>query len=475
MWIRYLGFGEYEKKFLAHSVDLQSLISMKEQDFKDTLGIESTEEVERLLTSLQYYNEYSSAEATFMWLREQGMEQYSYQFARYNIPFYALPLVNFFIIDEMGISGENKVLLEALEDLKKSPCYLVKAMSLWLRDLELEHYALSFAANLMVSFLESLTILNEFTIDKLIFRHAGYKEARGRIKAAVQEMKEVQFYYSASAALLNDAVLEKYYKFFTDRNISIALLPLLTEQNLIDMGLGAPARAELLRSIQRIREEIPSGALEMLNRGPVSSLFANDQCNHGLGPDRRSIFKNGLCGHNSNSHMGFPPQLPFSGYNNPLDPRRNAKRKRIKSKAQPPRVEDTRAVDDLLSFINGKSKKKAQKITAVPSKRPAGKRSRSRNRRKSRAKKKRSGNQKNNGLSSETNPKQQPKPQNDPAILPSKSKQEEELWKFFDEIGCSDEDPLVDKEVEEFRKRLAMSRLNADRAIGSGLQMTQVS
>lgn len=46
---------------------------------------------------------------TFHWLRRNGFEKYAFHFARYNIPFYALPCVNFFIIDEMGVTHDDQV------------------------------------------------------------------------------------------------------------------------------------------------------------------------------------------------------------------------------------------------------------------------------------------------------------------------------------------------------------------------------
>lgn len=56
------------------------------------------------------------------------------------------------------------------------------------------------------------------------------------LQAAVREMKEVQFYYSASASLLQELVVEKYSKLFAKHRISIDVLPLLNETNLIEVG-----------------------------------------------------------------------------------------------------------------------------------------------------------------------------------------------------------------------------------------------
>ncbi len=50
-------------------------------------------------------------------------------------------------------------------------------------------------------------------------------------------MKEVQFYYSASASLLQDLVLQKYSNLFAKHNISIDVLPLLNEINLLEVRI----------------------------------------------------------------------------------------------------------------------------------------------------------------------------------------------------------------------------------------------
>jgi len=48
-------------------------------------------------------------------------------------------------------------------------------------------------------------------------------------------MKEVQFYYSASASLLQELVVERYSKLFAKHRISIDVLPLLNETNLVEV------------------------------------------------------------------------------------------------------------------------------------------------------------------------------------------------------------------------------------------------
>jgi len=48
-------------------------------------------------------------------------------------------------------------------------------------------------------------------------------------------MKEVQFYYSASATLLQDLVLQKYSDVFAKHNVSIDNLPLLDDASLFEV------------------------------------------------------------------------------------------------------------------------------------------------------------------------------------------------------------------------------------------------
>ena len=96
--------------------------------------------------------------------------------------------------------GDNQELLRALQALKDSPAYNVKAIAFWLRDLELSNYTQTFAKvlqgitvgslsdvqNLMVNFIESLTILTDHTINRLV---PTVIPDRNKLKTAVREMK----------------------------------------------------------------------------------------------------------------------------------------------------------------------------------------------------------------------------------------------------------------------------------------------
>ena len=186
-------------------------------------------------------------------MRNNGFEKYSFHFARYNIPFYALPFVNFFIIDEMGVTQDDQLLLTALQCLKKTPSYKAKAIAYWLRDLEMEKYNLIFVKN-DLTYLESLTVLNDKMIDKLI----GDPSDRNKMKTGIQEMKEFQFYYSATASLLQELGMERYSQLFSLHGISIDVLPFLNESLLLEMGITESSdRKKILNAINKIKNEIP--------------------------------------------------------------------------------------------------------------------------------------------------------------------------------------------------------------------------
>jgi len=313
LWLRHLGLSMYEDTFVKHRVGLRTIALLRESDFV-RMGLNPLRTA-YFFHATKYYREFSSAQATFTWLQWSRLARYAYQFARYQVPFYALPLVNFFIIDEMGVTNQDKALLSALQTLKYSPAYAVKAMAYWLRDLELDEYSLVFSKNLMVDFIESLTILNDCTINQLLLSNA----ARDKMKLAVREMKEVQFYYSASATLLQDLVLQKYSDVFAKHNVSIDNLPLLDDASLFEMGLTAEAdRNAILAAVKKIKAELPSGALRL--------FYSNE-------PNLYQI---------DHKESAASPHLPKldRGRCTPADYTR-------------PRPEDTRSVEELLSFING--------------------------------------------------------------------------------------------------------------------------
>jgi len=183
-----------------------------------------------------------------------GFVKYSLEFVRYNIPFYALPLVNFFIINEMGISSDDRLLFNALKRLQFSPAYNVKAIAYWLRDLEMEEYSLVFASELGVNFIESLPLLTTHKVEELIHDPTH----REKMKRAVHDMRDFQFYYSATAALLQEPVVQKYSSHFVNHGISVDVLPLLTAADLAGIGIADQTDLDtIVNIIGKLKEELP--------------------------------------------------------------------------------------------------------------------------------------------------------------------------------------------------------------------------
>ncbi|KAL6074318.1 SAM domain (Sterile alpha motif) domain containing protein [Balamuthia mandrillaris] len=410
-WISFLGFGKYQQNFVDNAVDLRAIALTSLTDL-EALGFTSSEIAEdgvRLLDTIKYYREYSSAEATYQWLESRGLERYAYQFARYNIPFYALPLVNFFIIDEMGVTNDDKALLYALQTLRDSPCYSVKAMAFWLRDLELEHYSLVFARNLMVDFIESLTILNDHYINHLI----PSPPDREKIKAAVQEMKEAQFYYSASASLLQELVMDKYAASFAKHGISIDVLPMLNECNLLEMGFYDPTdRATILSAVQKIKADLPSGALRLFysnepNLYQIShqELPSYRKFNTAAATAASAAYPMYSCPSSSTPLVSSPSPAAAAAVC-PSHKSNYSSRSPISgsssSAAKPqslPRIEDTRSVEELLSFINGRSPPSSSETTGNQHR---SRRSKSRKKQRARQKKAAATNQQSSSVSPPT-------------------------------------------------------------------------
>ncbi len=199
-WLACLGCDEATvASFAARKIDLQAVRELHMDKLMCGLD-ESLPSVVLLTEMIEAYKNFSSVEETFHWLRRHGFEKYAFHFARYNIPFYALPCVNFFIIDEMGVTHDDQPLLQALQSLKHQN-FDLRAVAFWLRDLELERYNVNFAsAGLMT--LDAITRLTDAEAEKLVDVPAD----RQKLKTGLLEMQEFQFYYLATASLLQERV-----------------------------------------------------------------------------------------------------------------------------------------------------------------------------------------------------------------------------------------------------------------------------
>jgi len=175
------------------------------------------------------------------------------------------------------VSQDIRELLKALQQFKDSPAYNVKAVLYWLRDLEMEEYIQKFAKHLMVNFIESLTILTDQQIHRLV-DNTTY---RSKMKTAVREMREFRFYHTATQNLLQEMIMEKYAQVFINHGLSIDLIPYLTNTQLTDMGITDPTeRIRIIEAAQKLRD-VPTGekALQLLsnNENKTKKLTVNSR------------------------------------------------------------------------------------------------------------------------------------------------------------------------------------------------------
>eukprot|EP00012_Vannella_robusta_P000253 CAMPEP_0206184878 /NCGR_PEP_ID=MMETSP0166-20121206/1471_1 /ASSEMBLY_ACC=CAM_ASM_000260 /TAXON_ID=95228 /ORGANISM="Vannella robusta, Strain DIVA3 518/3/11/1/6" /LENGTH=151 /DNA_ID=CAMNT_0053599959 /DNA_START=288 /DNA_END=740 /DNA_ORIENTATION=+ len=150
----------------------------------------------------------------------------------------------------MGIVN-HKELLASLEKLKTKPAYRVKeAMAYWLRDLELERYSLEFAKNARGNFLESISEIRDEDIHRLI----EWKDDQEKMKCAVKDMSEFQLYFSTTASLVDDLMMDKYGHLFLTHDIPIDMIPELTDAKLQAIGItSSKDRAAILVGVEKMK------------------------------------------------------------------------------------------------------------------------------------------------------------------------------------------------------------------------------
>jgi len=252
-WLKYEGFGHLTSVILSHKLDLRSLLAMSEPDLRKIKELAKADE--SFWKIVGEYKKYSSVEESFKWLRAHNFEKYSFHFGRFNIPFYALPFVNFFIVNEMGCTIDDQELLDALRNLKDSPTYNAKAVTFWLRDLEMETYS-TMLAKANFSSLNEFNSESEPKIEKLMNMPSDFV----KFQTGIREMKEFQFYYSATSYMLCELGLERYSELFVQHAISIDFLPLMTDSHLIDIGVkDSGDRERILKAIKKINpNQFPS-------------------------------------------------------------------------------------------------------------------------------------------------------------------------------------------------------------------------
>jgi len=245
-WLQFVGFASCLSS-MSKTYDAQEFTHLKAGNF-EALGV-PPDEAAFLDSCMQQFSEYTSIEATHAWLTASGFGQYTFQFVRANIPFYALPLVNFFITNEMGVTDIK--LWRALRDLKNQPAYRVKAMAYWLRDLDLQQYTLIFAKNLLVNFIEAQTILTDATIAQLI----PNERHRSLMKRAVEDIRKLKAYFAITDCFLTPELIERYIDVFATYGKPLTAEPISLEQ-LQRMGVTDEKDARnILSSLSWVAEQ----------------------------------------------------------------------------------------------------------------------------------------------------------------------------------------------------------------------------
>lgn len=155
----------------------------------------------------------------------------------------------------------------------KTQNFDARAVAFWLRDLELERYNVFFARAGLFTF-DAITKLSDaeseffffcflcFVLLALLISSAVERLVDGadrqKLKTGLLEMQEFQFYYLATASLLQELGMDRYSQLFALHGISIDVLPYLSEQQLIEMGITSKLdRKHILAAIAKIKLEIP--------------------------------------------------------------------------------------------------------------------------------------------------------------------------------------------------------------------------
>ena len=123
----------------------------------------------------------------------------------------------------------------------------------------MEKYNVEFARNDLQT-LEQFTKLNDDDVQRLI----KDPQDRQKMKTGINEMKDFQFYYSATSSLLKEFGMEKYAQLFMMHGIpsSLDLLLDLTDDKLQDLGIHDPSnRLRILKVIDEIRHNSLSSRL----------------------------------------------------------------------------------------------------------------------------------------------------------------------------------------------------------------------
>lgn len=331
-WIQFLGFEECHCRQLCESME-KAKLSLHDLLAENQFGLANLRFPTPipLAVALGEYRNFSSIEASYRWLSENALEIYAVQFAKSNIPFYILPLVNYFVVYEMGIVIDDHRMYKRLNELRNSPAFNSLAVSLWLRDMELGSYQTRFAA-LDWHSLEDFSNLPL----KVLLDCVDSEKDRASLESGIEELKQFLAFRNLSTDLLEQLGMDQYSELFAIHGVSLQMLPHLTDLHLECMGVSS--LAERRRAL-----------------GIIASLGRSS------GPVRRAL----------------PPPATMSSHLTGTFPGWQRPTARIPSPA-PHGIGDTKTVDEWLQFINGpepspgkkkrkrRKKKKKKKSTTFP-------------------------------------------------------------------------------------------------------------
>lgn len=231
----------------------------------------------------------------------------------------------------------------------------MRAVTFWLRDLELERYGVAFASNGLVT-LQHITDLTEAQMERLV----DVPNDRVKLQTGIREMKEFHFYYLATASLLQELGMERYSQLFALHGISIDVLPWLTERQLVDMGITAKAdRKKILAAIERIKPEVPAplaggamggttGAAAMYGGG--AATFKRPQAQNAMGysqqaPQPPLAASSASVSPAVSANKSTTPPQPPSPVQQPSPSQQAATRRSV--------FTDDKSLQELLSYVYG--------------------------------------------------------------------------------------------------------------------------
>eukprot|EP00013_Stygamoeba_regulata_P010429 CAMPEP_0177686050 /NCGR_PEP_ID=MMETSP0447-20121125/33355_1 /TAXON_ID=0 /ORGANISM="Stygamoeba regulata, Strain BSH-02190019" /LENGTH=714 /DNA_ID=CAMNT_0019196133 /DNA_START=196 /DNA_END=2337 /DNA_ORIENTATION=- len=253
LWMTHLGFPDVAPALFNEGFDLRTALTCTKEEL-ERICYPDAEAAAAIFGEFERYRRFSSVEATWDWLRSMRFEKYAFHFARYNIPFYALPYVHFPVFGEVAANIPDATLCTALNKLRDSPAYRIRVIPFWLRDLELEHYNVEFARRGLSTLEDMLPYINGECVDDVIVDAQDMQ----RYAIGLRELNEFQYYYHATSALLRAVGMGSYSQLVATNGLSMEDLPNITDAALVRMGVACKdARARILAVCADLRKNFP--------------------------------------------------------------------------------------------------------------------------------------------------------------------------------------------------------------------------